>query len=141
MPVAGFVIGSGFGTAIGQFSSYGAAAVLAGVGAWLILQPGDDDDEAGRVRLLESARGWAVIGLGLSISLDELAIGFGAGLLRLPLVILVVLIAAQGFVAAQAGLRLGSRLAEATREAAERVAGGLLIAAAALVVVEKLSGA
>ena len=76
--------------------------------------------------------------LGLSISLDELAIGFGVGLLRLPLLLLIALIAIQAFLAAQLGMRLGSRLAENARWAAERLAGALLLLAAALVVLEKL---
>jgi manganese efflux pump family protein len=78
--------------------------------------------------------------LGVGISLDELAVGFGAGLLRLPLLLLVALIAVQAFFAAQLGMRLGSRLAESTREAAGRVAGLLLMAAAVLVIVEHVAG-
>lgn len=70
--------------------------------------------------LLQRARGMAIIGLGLGISLDELAIGFGAGLLRLPLVLLAVLIGAQAFVATQVGMRLGSKLGEEAREWAEQ---------------------
>ncbi len=72
------------------------------------------------------------------MSLDELAIGFGVGLLRLPLLLLVFLIAVQAFVAAQLGMRFGSRITEWTRESAEKIAGVLLVAAAVLVVVEKL---
>ena len=59
------------------------------------------------------------------------------GLLRLPLILLAALIAVQAFLAAQIGMRLGSRLAEKAG-VAENVAGGLLMLAAALVVVEKL---
>ena len=138
MPVAGFLVGAGLGGVIGQWSDYLAAVVLAAIGAWMLRPTRGDDDEEHSVRLLESARGWTVIVLGLGISLDELAIGFGVGLLRLPLVLLVILIAAQAFLAAQLGLRLGSRLAEKTRSAAERLAGALLVLAAVVVVLEKL---
>lgn len=139
MPLVGFLIGAGVGSIIGQWADYFAAVVLAATGAW-ILRPtsGEEEDEEQKVRLLESARGWAIIVLGLGISMDELAIGFGAGLLRLPLILLVTLIAVQAFLAAQLGMRLGSRLAERAREAAEKLAGGLLVLAAALVVAEKL---
>jgi putative Mn2+ efflux pump MntP len=141
MPLVGFLIGVGLGSAIGQFADYSAAIVLAATGVW-VLRPGSESGEAEeqKVRLLESARGWAILALGVSISLDELAIGFGVGLLRLPLLLLVILIAAQAFLAAQVGMRFGSRLAERARESAERVAGLLLIGAAVLVVVEKLLG-
>ena len=42
--------------------------------------------------------------------LDELAIGFSAGLLRLPIPALVIAVSAQAFVVTQLGLRLGGRL-------------------------------
>jgi putative Mn2+ efflux pump MntP len=139
MPVIGFLAGAGFGAAAGQWSAYVAAAVLAAVGAWMLWPRGADrDDEQVQLRLLQAARGWAMVALGLSISLDELAIGFGIGLLALPLLALVVLIAVQAFIAAQLGLRLGSRIAERAKHAAQRLAGALLLAAAVLVLAEKL---
>jgi manganese efflux pump family protein len=139
MPLVGFVVGTGIGSFVGHWADYIAAVVLAGTGAWMLWPRGGEEEERERkVHLLESARGWAVLVLGLSISLDELAIGFGVGLLRLPLILLVTLIAVQAFLAAQLGMRLGSRIAEKAREAAEKFAGGLLLIAAGLVVVEKL---
>lgn len=139
MPVIGFLAGAGVGLAIGQWADYIAAAVLAVTGLLMLRTRADDEDEEQKVRLLESAHGWAVVVLGLSISLDELAIGFGVGLLRLPLLILIVLIAVQAFIAAQLGMRLGSHLADRARRAAERLAGILLLLAALLVVGESLS--
>jgi putative Mn2+ efflux pump MntP len=106
---------------------------------WVLRSEGAEDDDAGtKVRLIESARGWAIVVLGLGISLDELAIGFGVGLLRLPLLLIVGLIAVQAFLAAQLGMRLGSRLAARTRQAAGRLAGVLLVFAAMLVVAGKV---
>ncbi len=139
MPFVGFLIGSGIGTAVGSFSDYAAAAVLVAVGVFM-LWPRDEDDEGEKVMLLQRARGAAIIGLGLGISLDELAIGFGGGLLRLPLLVLALLIGAQAFLAAQIGMRVGARLGGEAREWAERVAGVLLIGAGVLVVVERQAG-
>jgi manganese efflux pump family protein len=138
MPVIGFLAGAGIGVAVGGWANYAAAVVLAAVGV-LMLRPDDgEEDEEQKLRLLESARGWAVVVLGLGISVDELAIGFGVGLLRLPFLLLIGLIAAQAFLAAQLGLRLGSHLAERAREAVGKVAGALLVFAALLIVAEKL---
>jgi putative Mn2+ efflux pump MntP len=141
MPVIGFLAGAGIGLAIGRWADYIAAAVLAVTGILMLRPQGDDDDEdeERKLRLLESARGWAVVVLGLSISLDELAIGFGVGLLQLPLLLLIGLIAVQAFVAAQLGMRLGFHLAERARRAAGRLAGILLLLAAVLVIGESLS--
>lgn len=138
MPVVGFIIGAGIGAAVGGWAAYFAAAVLAVIGV-VMLRPRDDDDER-NVRLLESARGWAILVLGLGISVDELAVGFGVGLLRLPFLLLIALIAAQAFLAAQVGMRFGSRLAESARHAAGRFAGILLILGAVLVIAEHVAG-
>lgn len=62
------------------------------------------------------------------------------GLLRLALLLLVILIAAQAFFAAQLGMRLGARLAERTRESGEKIAGLLLAVGGILIVVEKELG-
>jgi putative Mn2+ efflux pump MntP len=79
------------------------------------------------------------VALGVSISLDELAIGFSAGLLRLPIPAMVIAIAAQAFLVTQIGLRLGRRLGEATREATEKLAGAALIALGATLLVARLT--
>jgi putative Mn2+ efflux pump MntP len=86
----------------------------------------DDRDEPERVGLLARTRGLAAIGLGISISLDELAIGFTLGLLRFSVLLVIVLIGIQTLIVTQAGLRLGSRIGEAVRERAEQLAGVVL---------------
>jgi manganese efflux pump family protein len=73
-------------------------------------------------------RGPAAIGVGLSVSLDELAIGFVIGLLRLPALAVALLVGAQALLASQLGLRLGARLGERLGERAEQAAGLLLVA-------------
>jgi manganese efflux pump family protein len=139
MPIVGFLIGAGVGGTIGRRADYVAAGVLAVTGAWMLRPGGAEEAEAEQsVRLLASTRGWAIAVLGLSISLDELAIGFGVGLLRLPLLLLVGLIAIQAFIAAQLGMRLGAHLAGRARRVAGKLAGGLLVVAGALVLAEKL---
>ena len=74
-----------------------------------------------------AATGWPWLGLGVSISLDELAIGFTIGLIHLPVTAVIVAIAAQAFLAAQLGLAIGARIAERWREVAEKGAGIVLI--------------
>jgi len=139
MPLIGFLVGAGLGGVVGRRADYFAAVVLAVTGLWMLWpRGGEENEEERKVRLLESARGWPILVLGLSISLDELAIGFGVGLLRLPLILLIAVIAIQALLAAQLGMRFGARLAEDARDAAEKLAGSLLLLAAALVVVEKV---
>jgi putative Mn2+ efflux pump MntP len=77
---------------------------------------------------------------GVSISLDELAIGFTLGLLRLPVAPVIVLIAVQTFIVTQVGLRVGSRLNDRMREGAERLAGVALTCLGLILLAEKLFG-
>ena len=138
MPVIGLFIGAGLGQAIGGWSEYLAIAALAGVGAYMLF--GRDEDEE-RVRKLAATRGPAVIGLGLSVSLDELAIGFSLGLLNVPIIPAILLIAAQAFIVSQVGFALGGKVGEATREGAERLAGAVLLVIAGALLVARILAA
>jgi len=126
MPLIGVVVGHALGHAVGSLADYVAGMALVALGAFLVFS--DDDDEAEKVSSLARIHGLAIIGLGISISLDELAIGFSIGLLHLPLAWAIVLIAAQAFVAAQLGMRLGGRVGDRFPERMEQGAGVALIA-------------
>ena len=127
MPIAGMLIGRAAGAFLGAWAGYGGIAVLFLAGVLLLRPNQKNRDETGRLRLLAHARGLAIIDLGLSISVDELTIGLSAGLLGLSILLTVVWIGFQAFVATQIGLRLGGRLGEEVRERAEWVAGVALI--------------
>ena len=135
MPLIGVALGAPLGRAIGSTADYIAIGVLFGFGLYTLLGPEEDDQ---RLSQLIQLRGASAIVLGISISLDELAIGFTLGLLRLPVALVIVLIALQAFVVTQLGLRLGHRLSERVREGAERLAGIALIVLALVLLAEKL---
>jgi putative Mn2+ efflux pump MntP len=135
MPLVGFALGAPLGRAIGAAADYFAVAVLIAFGLYTLLSASDGDKE--RLGQLSRIHGPAALLLGVSISLDELAIGFTFGLLRLPVVLVIVLIAVQAFVVTQLGLRLGHRLSERLREGAERLAGAALIALGVVLLVER----
>jgi putative Mn2+ efflux pump MntP len=135
MPLIGLTLGSSLARAIGDIADYVAAAAVIGVGAWMLAHSDDDEQAAGR---LLATRGTAVIALGVSISLDELAIGFSLGLVRLPLIPVIIAIGVQALLAAQLGLSLGARISEHLRERAEQVAGVALILLGGILIVERL---
>jgi putative Mn2+ efflux pump MntP len=139
MPIVGMLIGRAAGTFLGAWAGYAGIAFLLLAGA-LLLRPGkDESDETRRLRLLSHARGLAILDLGLSISVDELTIGLSAGLLGLSILLTVLWIGVQAFVATQIGFRLGSRLSEELRERAEWVAGAALILVALVLLVLRLA--
>src|SRR5207245_11083391 len=82
MPVVGLLIGAGLGHVIGGWSEYIAIVALAGLGAYMLFGPEDKDEE--RVQGPASGAGLAVIGLGLSVSLDDLPIGLRPVLVNVP---------------------------------------------------------
>jgi putative Mn2+ efflux pump MntP len=135
MPILGLLLGRALGHLVGSAADYVAIGVLAAVGAWMVVQDDDEEEVAG----LADQHGLMLLALGLSVSLDELAIGFTIGLLHLSLRLAVVLIGAQAFLFSQLGLRLGSHLNEAFRERAERAAGVALLALASFLAIEKLA--
>jgi putative Mn2+ efflux pump MntP len=133
MPVVGLLLGRALGTAVGGSADYVAIALLVALGGWLLVVHQEDD----RVAELAAGRGLVLLAVGVSISLDELAMGFTIGLLGLSLWLAVLLIGAQALVFAQLGLRLGARLR--LREGVpERLAGLVLLGLAVLLVAEKL---
>ena len=139
MPIVGLLLGNLAGGFVGGAADYVAIALLAGLGVW-ILRPGgeDQDGEEEKLQSLGRATGIAAIGLGLSISLDELAMGVSLGLLHLPVVPALVLIGLQALIASQLGLRLGSRIGERGRERSEKAGGLILLLLAAFLLVVHL---
>lgn len=138
MPGVGVLLGRVVSGFAGHYATYVAGAVI-GIAGLLLLKPGKKEDE-NSAKLVSKAHGLAIINLGLSISIDELALGLSLGLLHVPLLLAVVLIGMQAFVASQLGLRLGQRLNEKFREHAEKAAGLLLITIALVIIGLSLAG-
>jgi putative Mn2+ efflux pump MntP len=134
MPLIGLAAGSGLARVIGPVADYIAAAAVIAVGAWMLVGRDDDEQAADRI---EGARGLALVALGISISLDELAIGFSLGLARLPVVTVILAIGVLALVASQLGLALGALIGDRLRERAEQVAGVALILLGAYLIVER----
>lgn len=136
MPIVGLFLGHALGSLVGGAADYVAISVLALLGLWMIVH--EERDEGSKVAELAQGSALVLLALGISISLDELAIGFTIGLLHLSLWLAIVLIGAQAFLFAQIGMRLGARLNDTLRERAEQLAGLALIGLAILLAVEKL---
>ena len=134
----GLVLGAELAEEIGAPASYVGAGIFLALGTYLLLDR--DTSEAERVRKRISENVFGLIGLGISISPDELAAGFGLGLAHIPVAAGFVAIAVQGVAASQLGLFLGSRLGERFREAAGRLTAIGLVLIAGYQLVEQLLG-
>ena len=136
MPLIGLAAGAGIARAVGDVADYLAGAAVIVLGIYL-LAAGDDGEEQKAWRLA-STHGLAVLTLGIGISLDELAIGFSLGLVRLPAVPVVIAIAVQALLASQLGLALGHRISKRFSERAEQLAAAVLILLGAYLIIERL---
>jgi len=133
MPAVGLLLGRPLGDAIGGVAVYSAGVLLIATGAWLLhesLADKDDDEEGGseatKIRGAAAARGWPLVWIALSVSLDELAMGFSFGVLRVPVVPALVAIALQALVVSLGGQWVGQRVGAALGARAERAAGAVL---------------
>lgn len=137
MPLVGLAAGGGLARVIGNVADYVAAAAVIGLGIFMLAH-GDDEAEERTAGRLRATRGLAVIALGVSISLDEFAIGFSLGLVGLPIVPVVIAIAIVALSASQLGLTLGSRISERFRERAEQLAAITLVLLGAYLLAERV---
>ena len=96
--------------------------------------------ERAQILRLASAQGLSLVGLALSVSLDELAVGFSFGILRIALAPALVAIALQALLLSLCGLWLGSRVGRALGERAEMLAGLRLCLLGIALAVGRLTG-
>ncbi len=137
MPLVGLALGAPLGHTIGSGADVVAIGVLLAFGLYTLAS--GEAGESDKLDKLAGIGGWPAVLLGLSVSLDELAVGFTFGLLRLPVLPVIILIAAQAFLLSQAGMRFGGRLSERARESAERLAGVALVLLGVVLLLEKLA--
>ncbi len=138
MPLVGLALGVPLGRAIGGGAEYVAIGVLLTFGLYTLVR--SEEDEERTIASLISARGPAALLLGVSISLDELAIGLALGLLHVPAGLVIALIAVQTFIVTQLGLHVGGRVSERFREGAERLAGLALTVLALVLLAVRMFG-
>ena len=139
MPLVGLAIGRPLG-GIGNAADYVAIAVVLALAVHM-LRESENEDEAQHSLDSPLDHGTiATVVLFVSASLDELAIGFTLGLLRLPVLPVIAVTAVQAFVIAWLGTRLGERISERAREGAERLAGIALVLLAIGLLVGALVG-
>ncbi|WP_249226499.1 manganese efflux pump MntP [Alicyclobacillus mengziensis] len=123
MPFVGLRFGQVAGRLIGDFASLVGGIILMGVAAWLIFFEDENEDEK---KLERTLTGWTLILTALSISLDELAVGFSIGLVGVPVTLTIILIAVQAFIFTFVGLVFGEKLKRYLGEWAEKLASVVL---------------
>lgn len=142
MPVVGLLIGQRLGTALGDVATYVAGGILIVIGGLEIKEAlTDDDDDDEPITLIPPIEKQLPLFLtGLSVSLDELAVGFALGVLHVPLGPALAYIALQAFALTLVGLLIGQRLGRRLGERAELAAGVVLALLGVAIVISELTG-
>lgn len=125
MPLIGLILGEPLRNFAGSKAEYIAYALLIGFGFYTLFH--NESKERSKASEITKKWGLAAIILGLTISIDEVAIGLTLGLLGFPIIPVLAAIAIQAFIFSQAGFWLGGRMKEKFREQAEKLAGVALV--------------
>ncbi|MGI9090137.1 MAG: manganese efflux pump MntP [Gemmatimonadaceae bacterium] len=142
MPVAGLLVGQHVSGVLGEIAGYAAGVLLLGLGGWEIRDALTDDDldaanaSAGQAKRQDRS----ILLTGLSVSLDELAVGFSLGVLGVAVGPALMYIALQAFALTFLGLWLGTRVGAKLGERAELTAGIILALLGAALIVGEVTG-
>jgi putative Mn2+ efflux pump MntP len=141
LPIVGVLLGHHLGGLVGEVAAYMAAGLLIAIGLRdvheAVLERRSGADHAAEEEL---APDHPLLLTGLSVGLDELAVGLSLGVLAVPLGPALAYIAVQAVVVAFLGLQLGSRLGTHLGEWAELAAGLALTLVGVVLLLSEISG-
>jgi putative Mn2+ efflux pump MntP len=124
MPIVGMVIGARTAGPIGARGNFVAGIVLVAIGGYTLLETRREARD-----LKVPVRRRTMVLLAVALSLDNLVVGFGLGLLGAQVLVTAGFMAASSLGLTVIGLELGRRLGARTGERAELFSGLILVAA------------
>lgn len=130
MPAIGLLVGARVSGAVGSKANLFAGLVLVAIGAYTIFET---RKETRNLDIPIHRR--AVVLLAIALSLDNLVVGFGLGLLNAPVLVAAGFMGLCSLVLTVIGLELGRRLGKLIGERSELFSGVVLILAGIFVVV------
>jgi putative Mn2+ efflux pump MntP len=141
MPVLGLFLGRHLSGLLGGIATYTAAGILVILGGLEIREALGTKTERDEGVAPIGATVRATLFRGLSVSLDELAVGFSLGVLHVPVGPALIYVAVQAFAFTFLGLWLGTRVGARLGERAELAAGVLLVLLGLALVANETTGA
>ena len=130
MPIFGLVLGDRLSKSIGNRGSLIAGVVLILIGVYTLLETRRETRD-----LTIPVRMRTVVLLAVALSMDNLAVGFGLGLLHTPVAAAALFMGASSLVLTILGLELGRRLGSVVGDRSELISGAVLIGAGAFVLI------
>lgn len=126
MPLVGIIIGQKLLSIIGGNAKHIGGTMLVATGIYLVISAVRHKDDE---KVSEAAQGWGKLILAaLSISIDNLIIGFGLISNHQSLPLMAAILGATSISLALLGIELGSRLGKKVEEYSEIISGLVIIA-------------
>lgn len=122
MPVLGYSCGSKFADKVDKFDHWIAFLILVLIGASMIKESRDDEEEANSNMDVKT-----MFFLAVATSIDALTVGITFAFLDVKIVLAVVMIGVITFVISSAGVKIGSIFGDKYKSKAEIVGGVVLI--------------
>ena len=136
MPLAGYLLGSGFSNSISSYDHWIAFILLAVIGGNMIKEGLSGPDECPDASL--DVKNMTL--LAIATSIDALAVGVSMAFMNVPVLASAVVIGVVAFVLSLVGGLVGKRLGGLFQRRAELVGGLVLIAIGVKILIEHLSG-
>ena len=132
MPLAGLLIGHGAASSLGRTTRYVGGALLVAAGLWLLSEGWRARRGKREIGVAPKGRARLVL-TALGLSIDNLVVGFGLGVTKIPLVLALLVFAVVSVALSLAGLEVGRRLGARMQRRSDELAGIVLIAVGILV--------
>ena len=134
MPVAGYLLGTGFQDKITSIDHWIAFILLGAIGANMIRESFSGEEEADCSFDVKT-----MLLLAVATSIDALAVGVTFAFLKVEIVTAILLIGATTFVLSVAGVRVGNVFGSRYKAKAELAGGIILILMGTKILLEHLS--
>jgi putative Mn2+ efflux pump MntP len=130
MPIIGILLGGRLAGSVGQKANFFAGLILIGIGLYTMYETRKETKD-----LEIPVKRRTVVLLAIALSLDNLVVGFGLGLLGAPLLVAAAFMGGCSLVLTLVGLELGRQLGKRIGERSELFSGLVLVAAGVFVLV------
>jgi putative Mn2+ efflux pump MntP len=126
MPIIGLLLGQQVANKLGSRANLIAGGLLVLAGLYLVYSSLNKTD-AIEVKKASSKNSWSLLIAGLSLSVDNLIVGFSLGTRHQPLLLAIAVIGLTSIALALAGLELGRLLSNKVEEYSEILSGIILL--------------
>jgi putative Mn2+ efflux pump MntP len=130
MPIIGLIAGSRLAGSVGSRGQFVAGLVLVGIGGYTLLETRRETRD-----LTIPVRRRTIVLLAVALSLDNLAVGLGLGLLQAPIPVAAGFMGVCSLILTLVGLELGRLLGNRVGERSELFSGVVLIAAGLFILI------